>query len=163
MGEKDPPAERRDTRRTRVLLRGKIIAGDAIYDCTVLDVSAAGARLRFGTPVALPGDFIFRVLDGSSYPARRVWSRGNEMGIAFTGQVIASGDIAQSRRAEEALNALRSPGLAACLDILARERYFGDDGLRRTAEAMKSVREQLESALKPHALKAARAAGRDLG
>jgi hypothetical protein len=155
--------ERRHARRARVLLRGKVIVGDGIFDCTVLDLSDSGARVRFAVPVAVAEAFIFRLLDGASYPARRSWTRGNEMGIVFTGPALASGDIQQSRQADAALQALRAADPARCLAILAEERHFGDAALRRAAEALAAAHAALAAALKPHAVKAARAVGRDPG
>lgn len=162
MVSKDAPEEtnvkqeQRRTARSRVLKGGQIIFDSIVYDCIVLDISISGARVRFHMPVPIPEIVTLRLRDGSTYPARRCWARGSEIGLAFTGSPVASGDQGHSRRAWEALEALRGANPAGCVDILRDERYFGDETLRHAAEAAEDAYTRLAEALKPHAEKAVR-------
>ena len=151
-GSEVDPAEQTPRRvaRNRVVRRGRIISDGGVFDCLVLDISPHGARVKFSIPVALPPQIMLRLAEGTTFPATRRWSKGTEVGLEFTGTVVASGDAIQSRRAEEAYRALQDANITACLAILEAERYFGDESLRRTGEAAADAVARFVAALLPH-------------
>lgn len=58
--------------------------GCSSYEAIVKNVSASGARLRFGDVVELPAEFDIRVgQDGSCRKALVAWRHGFEIGVAF--------------------------------------------------------------------------------
>lgn len=79
--------ERRSEHRMKVLKQGKIVFADRVtLDCTVRDISSAGARLEFEGPVALPGEFRLCLVSADlTIPATCVWQRRLEAGIRFVG------------------------------------------------------------------------------
>jgi diguanylate cyclase (GGDEF)-like protein len=78
--------DRRSERRQRVLQRGQIRAaghGSAV-DCTIRDLSAAGARLRVDAFYAVPDEFeLYFTRSGSRRQARVRWQIGNDIGVQF--------------------------------------------------------------------------------
>lgn len=78
--------ERRRYPRSRVLKSGRIVTGDKApkIDCTVRNVSPAGAciDLPSGT-FGIPADFTL-LLTGGAEPCRVIWRTEQRMGIAFT-------------------------------------------------------------------------------
>lgn len=152
----------RDSRReqrNRVLKGGKVVFDNAVFDCHVLDISPNGARVRFSVPVVVPEAVVLRLRDGASYHAVRRWSRGNEVGLEFSGPAIASNDEALGRAAGQALETLRGVELAKCYDLLLAERFFGNENLRKAADAARIALFNLETILRQHAAKPARPAG----
>ncbi len=71
----------------KVLKHCKILLTDWMsLDCTVRDISPAGARLEFESPVALPGEFRLRLVSADlTIPAVCVWQRKLEAGVRFVG------------------------------------------------------------------------------
>ncbi len=151
-GPEADPAEKTPRRatRNRVLKRARIVSDGGVFDCLVLDISAHGARVNFSFPVPLPTEVMLRLPEGTTYPATKRWSVGTEVGLEFTGAVIARHDAIQSRRAEEVYRSLQSAKMATCLEILESERYFGDQGLRLAAEAAAAALDRFAAALLPH-------------
>jgi hypothetical protein len=143
--------QRRVDGRGRMLKAGSIFFGGTTLTCTVLDLSTSGARLAFGTPVALPTSFTLQLRDGSTYPSVRRWTRGSQVGVAFTAPPAATGNPGQTRRAAEALEALRTLSSIDPAGILRTERFFGDEHLRKAVEAFEAAYEVLTTTLKPHA------------
>ena len=85
--------ERRPAARKRVLLPGLIVYGHEAFtcDCKLRNVSATGARISLAYPLPLPSRFhLIHVKDGIAYSARRVWSRGLDMGVRFDSIVVLS-------------------------------------------------------------------------
>jgi len=79
-------AERRKASRTRVL-RGGVISFHhlgAVLECTVRNLSAAGACLMVESPVGIPDAFDL-VLDREKTPrhCRVIWRSPNKIGVAF--------------------------------------------------------------------------------
>jgi FixJ family two-component response regulator len=82
-----PFEERRSERRIRTLKQGKIIggSGQTVFDCTVRDISARGARLRIDNHFAVPASFSLDIVGMGTI--RRVttrWQVGREVGVEFT-------------------------------------------------------------------------------
>ncbi|HYI81608.1 MAG TPA: hypothetical protein VEX11_00175, partial [Acetobacteraceae bacterium] len=103
-----------------------------MLDCIVENLSAIGAKLRFSTPTSLPEAFALRFPDGTSHAARRTWSRGATVGIAFEG----GGPAAEAERrhlVEAVREASSAADPAAMLDLLRTGWFFGDEHLRRAA------------------------------
>jgi hypothetical protein len=145
--------DNRGAKRDRVLKSGQVIFGNSVLDCILLDVSVSGARLSFSTPVPVPEVVALRLSDGSTYPARRAWTRGAEVGLEFTGRVGASGDQGHIRRAWAALQAVQVADPVSWLQILQAERFFGDETLHQAAKAAEAAHMRLEAALRPHAVR----------
>jgi hypothetical protein len=82
-------AERRRAPRRRVLKAGKIIFGrltGGAIDCTILDVSDTGAKLRAGV-FDVPDTFrLLIVSEGVAIPVKRVWQDGDLVGVYFVGE-----------------------------------------------------------------------------
>ena len=144
--------EVRRARREGVIWGARLDTGAAVLDCIVLDISARGARLRFGAPVAVPERVTLHLRDGRRFEARRCWSHGTLAGLEFLAPGAAlQADEAIARRARAALEALHRAGPAAWLPMLREERFFGDDALRQAAEAAEIAHAHLAKALGPHA------------
>lgn len=80
--------ERRKICRHRVLKEGKIVYADGmcVLDCTIRDISDAGARLLIASTFGLPDTFfLFEKSSGRLYRARLIWRRANMAGVAFDG------------------------------------------------------------------------------
>ena len=83
-------SERRTTRRNvnqyaRILLSN----GSMASFCTMMDVSAGGAKLRLNDTIEMPQEFIL-VLSRSGAVRRRcrmVWQRGDVIGVRFITKV----------------------------------------------------------------------------
>ena len=148
--------ESRRDQRVSVLKAGKVVFDNVLFDCMVLDISPNGARVRFSIPIALPESLVLRIRGGPSYPATRRWSRGTEVGLEFTGPPIVDNSEMQSRHADVALDLLNTTDLARCLDLLQRERFFGNETLRQTAETARDAYANLHAMLKQHTVKALR-------
>ena len=80
--------ENRGSPRQRRLKEGRLVFNGrkSTASCLVRDESGGGARVRCGEPYLLPAEFEL-LIRGEAAPkaARRVWIRGAEMGIWFTG------------------------------------------------------------------------------
>ena len=78
--------ERRESRRRKTLLAGKVIFGAnrLAMDCAIRDLSAGGARLSFADPQGLPGEFELQLPSrGTVFRAEVRWRRGREVGVQF--------------------------------------------------------------------------------
>ena len=138
-------------RRERMLKMGTVLVGDTTHTCTVRDMSTSGARIAFGTPVALPISFILQLRDGSTYSVVCRWARGLEAGVEFTAPPAATFDQGRVRSATEALEALQTLSLTDPAGILRTGRFFGDEHLRNAVEAFETAYELLTTTLRPHA------------
>ena len=97
---------RRADLRARSLLTGKIIIGDASasHDCVVRNLSAKGARVRLAGAVNLPGAVSLLVVrEGLLFDATIAWRRGEQLGLAFTGQHDLRNDDDPAHRGARAL------------------------------------------------------------
>jgi hypothetical protein len=80
---------RRTSPRARSLLTGKIIIADGAvsHDCVIRNVSTRGARVRIAGAVNLPAAVgLLVVREGLLFDAKIAWRRGEQIGLAFTGQ-----------------------------------------------------------------------------
>ena len=116
-----------------VIKGGKICFGQSLVDCTVLDVSPHGARVRTDVVVPLPETVVVRFNGGASYVAHAQWARGTEIGFAFDRSVPMTGNDAASV-AVTALNALPKDDLGVSMRTLRTARFFDDPALAAAAE-----------------------------
>jgi len=79
--------DRRIAPRRRVLKAAKIFINDgvSVFDCTVHDVSASGARLSLGIFQVLPKQFRLVVNDLGAHHCELVRITGTEYGVRFIG------------------------------------------------------------------------------
>ena len=77
--------DRRVAPRRRMLKSAKIFinGGVSVFDCTVRDVSATGARLSLGMFQALPKQFDLQVNNLGTHRCELVRIIGNEYGVRF--------------------------------------------------------------------------------
>lgn len=76
--------ESRKVPRQRVLKAGTISFGGSAIDCTVRNISDAGANLEVVTPLFIPDRFTLIVPStGFKQPCHIVWRRERRMGVAF--------------------------------------------------------------------------------
>ena len=80
-------AENRLEPRKRVLMAGLVVVDDGtdVFPCTVLDVSATGARVRVAPERVLPGEFrLVVVRSRTAHLARVMWRNQQLAGVKFT-------------------------------------------------------------------------------
>ena len=82
--------DKRTQQRRRTLKDGRVLlpGSRVTYDCAIRDVSETGAKIRLQSDsIMLPEQFeLVFVADSLAYPAIRKWRRGNDYGVALTGQ-----------------------------------------------------------------------------
>jgi hypothetical protein len=79
--------DRRVHPRHRVCKGAKIAFNNrgSMIDCTIRNLSAAGAGLQIASPVGIPDDFELVFNDGTSVLACRIiWRSATQLGVAFT-------------------------------------------------------------------------------
>jgi hypothetical protein len=85
---------RREARRRTRLRPGKLLTegGRFLCDCTLVERSSHGARVRAFSPVqsTLPEDlFLFDEVESQKHRARIVWAKGAELGLAFASLAVS--------------------------------------------------------------------------
>ncbi len=114
-GASQPADERRRNRRTRTLKLGHIICPEGQqFDCTVLDISDGGAKVRLGENTACPAHFTLRLKDGRSHRCELAWRSNSELGVRFLSRELAKILIVDD---DEAILALYSEELAKHFEI----------------------------------------------
>jgi hypothetical protein len=76
----------RRTRRKRVLMQSVIadVSGSHLFDCTILDVSDEGARIRLSAKYELPKIYyLINVPARLAYEAVTVWRNSTQVGVRF--------------------------------------------------------------------------------
>jgi hypothetical protein len=78
-------AEKRLAPRRRVLKAAKIFinGGTSVFDCTIRDISASGARLSLGLFQALPKQFQLVTNDLGTHHCELVRINGTQYGVRF--------------------------------------------------------------------------------
>jgi hypothetical protein len=74
--------EHRIAPRHRVLKGAKIEFGGGAIDCTIRNLSDAGAALDVTSPVGIPAEFIL-VAEGVHRQCRVVWRKEKRIGVTF--------------------------------------------------------------------------------
>ena len=88
-----PPAERRPSPRSRVLLSGIVVYGDGAYsfDCAFRNLSATGARVAMGKNMQFPSQFfLINIRDRVAYECDVVWNKAGEVGVSFRATIALS-------------------------------------------------------------------------
>jgi hypothetical protein len=78
--------ERRMWPRTRVLKKGRIVFNErrSVIDCTIRNLSPAGALLVVRSLVGIPDRFdLSNDSDAVHYEASVIWKRDNQIGVKF--------------------------------------------------------------------------------
>ena len=78
--------ELRQIPRQRRLKEGRLVFNGkkSLMSCLIRDASENGARVKCGEPYLVPAEFELMIRgEGPARPARRVWTRDNEMGVSF--------------------------------------------------------------------------------
>jgi hypothetical protein len=77
--------DRRRAARRKIHEAGAVLLnGAAVIDCVIIDISPKGARLQFGSPVAVPRRFLLRCeKNWRSIEVTRAWQRDCAVGVAF--------------------------------------------------------------------------------
>jgi hypothetical protein len=83
--EEGAGAERRVKPRRRTLKQAQLIFrdGHCLIDCTVLDMSESGARLKPLEPMSCPDEFDLKLKYGPRRPCEVVWQKGGVLGVRF--------------------------------------------------------------------------------
>ena len=146
-----PPVlqERRGALRLPVIKSAKIVTsadgGQSVYNCLVLDESAAGVLVDLGAMFSLPEEMTLHMTGGATYRARRCWAVGTKAGLAFIGPQTMSGETAE--KLAQLGGMLRAQGLPATLAALRSQRFFENEEVRRAAEAAEAAYLRLEAVL----------------
>lgn len=74
--------EKRISPRHRVLKAGTIEFNGGAIDCTIRNLSTAGAALDVTSPVGIPAHFTL-FTDGAHLPCHVIWRREKRIGVAF--------------------------------------------------------------------------------
>jgi hypothetical protein len=93
-GPEPSSIERRPQRRKRVLLAGVIAydGGKYSFDCTLRDLSEAGARVSMPKHTQFPSSFyLINIRDRVAHEASVIWCGASEAGVGFT-RTIALAD-----------------------------------------------------------------------
>lgn len=78
--------ERRLWPRTRVLKKGRIVFNQrrSVIDCTIRNLSPAGAMLVVKSLIGIPDRFDLSIdSDAVSHAASVIWKRDNQLGVKF--------------------------------------------------------------------------------
>ena len=145
----DAAADKRGEGRKAVLKRAQVVFDGAAIDCIVENMSNGGVRVRFGNPMPLPQALALRFHDGTAHPALRRWAHGEVAGLQFSG----GGPAAEAERRHLAMavqDAATAADPAEAIRLLRQVWFFGDEGLRRAAEAMEIARARFVAALGRH-------------
>jgi hypothetical protein len=142
----DHVTDRRGETRHRVIKRAQIIFQNSVIDCTVLDVSTNGARVRTNAIVITPEQVIVQFRGGGAFFARRRWSRGMEMSFVFDRPAPLNQNAALV--ALSAFEALSAKGLEEAVRILRVSGFFDDPVLGQAAEEAEAAYARFETALR---------------
>jgi hypothetical protein len=107
-------------------------AGQAVFECLVLDESPTGVLVDFGSVLPLPDEVSVHFVSGGSYLARRRWAMGTKAGFEFCGEQLVSREVAERMR--KLAGILESQGVPATVRTLRAARFFDHAALRTAAE-----------------------------
>lgn len=144
-----PLDEKRDGKRQSVLKKAKLIWGNSVVDCLVLEQSDAGVRVSMFIPMHVPEQVVIHLGGGAVRPATQRWTHGTEIGFEFGG--IAKLDAVGANEARAILVDLCEVGLNDIIARLAAVRYFDDAELSSTALTAQAALQRLEAALRRRA------------
>ncbi len=101
--------ERRKADRSKSLLGARVVFHNraSTIDCTVRNISKAGARLAFGAAVPVPDAFDLVIHHkGETHRCRIAWRNAREVGVAFVDP--PAGEASRSPEAERRIKALEA-------------------------------------------------------
>lgn len=81
-----PESDRRPQKRKRVLIGARVTYGDGAhyFDCTIRDLSEAGARITLPRGQPMPSNvYLINLRDRTAHEASVKWNNGTEAGLAF--------------------------------------------------------------------------------
>lgn len=83
---------RRERPRQRVLLAGKIVQGNGLSpDCTIRNLTDAGAQIRVAPGQAIPDAFhLIEIRSGMAYRAEVAWRTPSTAGLKFSDRIDLS-------------------------------------------------------------------------
>jgi hypothetical protein len=136
---------RRREARDRVIKGAQLIFHNSVIDCTVLDVSTTGARVRTAAVVVTPELVIVQFRGGGAFYARRRSSLGMEISFSFERPAPLAENAALV--AVAALNVLPGKGLEEAVRILRAAAFFDDPVLGHAAEEAEAAYARFEAAL----------------
>ncbi len=91
-------------------------------ECVLRNISETGARLKFETPSAVPGEFTLTVgLDGIRVNCQVVWRSSQEIGVAFTSPI---------EQFQRPMKQQLKPSETAYVPIEERDLLTGDRGAK---------------------------------
>lgn len=85
-------AERRRSDRQQVLKGARLLVGEQLYNCLVLDESAEGALLDMGALYSLPESVVLQISGGAFRPAIRRWTAGTKVGLEYCAVPLAGAE-----------------------------------------------------------------------
>ena len=91
--------ELRSSERIRCLLRAQIVFNNRMstIDCTIKNISAAGAKLALPDTLSIPEEFdLFIPQKGRTFRARMTWRDTNSLGVEFK-DAIAVGPLHEDK------------------------------------------------------------------
>jgi hypothetical protein len=89
------PGNRREQRK-RTLINGRVVHQDVggSLDCTILDLSVSGARIRTAPGHVLPSHFhLINMRDRTAYEVKVVWQKDQFAGLQFDSTYILGGSL----------------------------------------------------------------------
>lgn len=137
--------ERRGEARDQYGERARLIFDRSTIECTVLDMSSNGARIRLGTPAIVPEQLILRFHQGEAFAARRLWTLHEQIGLLFDRSAPLMRGTAPA--ALLALEALPANGLDDALRILKISAYMNDFALGEAAREAEAAYNRLKNML----------------
>lgn len=76
-------ADRREHPRTPVSLRGRVYCGSKDVDCTVIDMSPAGAQIKAAGIFEVASVVTLKIANFGAVHARVIWQREDRLGLQF--------------------------------------------------------------------------------
>ena len=78
--------DNRNAQRHRTLKGGSIVVnnGFSTFDCTIRNLSEAGAKLTVANAIGIPEQFELAMQDGRRFPCEVAWRTQTEIGVRFT-------------------------------------------------------------------------------
>jgi hypothetical protein len=89
------PGNRREMRK-RTLMTGRIVhqEGGAPLDCTIVDLSASGARIRTSPGHVLPSHFhLINMRERTAHEVKVVWQKDQFAGLHFDSSYALGGSV----------------------------------------------------------------------
>jgi hypothetical protein len=131
--------------RQTVFKSAKIVFGQSVIDCLVLDISETGVRVRTAAIMPVPERVTLEFSGGAVFSAVRRWARGLELGLLLEGS--ASLPAASAHLAGRIHAMLRAAPIEQPMQLLRSTRFFDDLALQAAAEQAEAALQRLDVAL----------------